>query len=297
VTKTPAPLLGFNNNVRHRGRVFHIQTEDSGVKSPRIVTHLFADGGRIVKTTRTDYAEHVGQKDMAPVVRKLMKEQHKAMFISLRAGELDQLLEQVCGPLPDSPSVPPPEKAAIEAPSPSKVHASPGPIPHPTSTIGSITAVGAQSADPAAASGLTLSNPALRRVVPPAQPVPAAVEQSAEIAVGVLTPTGTDAPSAATALAPGGEPRKPTPPPLPPRPRQPSNPAITPVAGGPVAATAGAGGAAPASSKGRYAAPRPTAIFNQNQPDKQSLFGESVISEQSLDEVILSYLAEDLEAK
>jgi hypothetical protein len=90
VAKTPAPLLGFNNNVRHRGRIFHIQTEDSGVKSPRIVTHLFADGGRIVKTTRTDYAEHVGQKDMAPVVRKLMKEQHKAMFIALRDGVYDE---------------------------------------------------------------------------------------------------------------------------------------------------------------------------------------------------------------
>ena len=291
MTKTPAPLLGFNNNVRHRGRIFHIQTEDSGVKSPRIVTHLFADGGRIVKTTRTDYAEHVGQKDMAPVVRKLMKEQHKAMFISLRAGELDQLLEQVCGPLPaESANVP----AAAEVPSPSKVQASPGPIPHHTPTVGSMTTGGAQSADPAAASGLTLSNPALRRVVPPAQPVP---EQSVEIAVGVLTATGTDAPSAASALAPGGEPRKPTPPPLPPRPRQPSNPGITPVGGTAIGAAAAAASTAPASSKGRYAAPRPTAIFNQNQPDKQSIFGESVISEQSLDEVILSYLAEDLEAK
>ena len=48
---------------------------------------------------------------------------------------------------------------------------------------------------------------------------------------------------------------------------------------------------------GRYAASRPTTIFtNQGVPEKQSIFGESVISEQSLDEVILSYLAEDLEA-
>ena len=49
--RTPPPLLGFNNNVRHRGRVFHIQTEDSGIRHARIVTHLFADGGRIVRTT------------------------------------------------------------------------------------------------------------------------------------------------------------------------------------------------------------------------------------------------------
>jgi len=85
----PAPLLGYNNNVRHRGQVFHIQTEDSGVNSPRIMTHLFADGGRIVKSTRTDYSEHLGSGSMVEIVKRLMKEQHKAMFVELRSGALD----------------------------------------------------------------------------------------------------------------------------------------------------------------------------------------------------------------
>ena len=58
--KAPSPLLGFNNNVRHKGRVFHIQTEDSGIRHPHIITHLFTDGGRILKTIKTSYAEHVG---------------------------------------------------------------------------------------------------------------------------------------------------------------------------------------------------------------------------------------------
>lgn len=88
----PPPLLGYNNNVRHRGRIFHIQTEDSGIGSPRIMTHLFADGGRIVKSTRTDYSEHLERDDMAVVVKNMMKEQHKAMFIALRSGELDLLI-------------------------------------------------------------------------------------------------------------------------------------------------------------------------------------------------------------
>jgi hypothetical protein len=88
----PPPLLGYNNNVRHRGRVFHIQTEDSGINSPRIMTHLFADGGRIVKSTRTDYSEFIGQRDMAETVRNLMKEQHKAMFVALRSGVLDEVI-------------------------------------------------------------------------------------------------------------------------------------------------------------------------------------------------------------
>lgn len=92
VQMPPPPLLGYNNNVRHRGRIFHIQTEDSGVTNPRIMTHLFADGGRIVKSTRTDYSEHLGREDLVDVVRKLMKEQHKAMFVALRGGSLDALI-------------------------------------------------------------------------------------------------------------------------------------------------------------------------------------------------------------
>jgi hypothetical protein len=47
----------------------------------------------------------------------------------------------------------------------------------------------------------------------------------------------------------------------------------------------------------RYAPARPAAIFGQAGPKRgASIFGEDLISDKSLDEVILSYLAEDLEA-
>ncbi len=40
---------GFNHNVKYKGQVFHVQTEDSGVENPHIITHLFL-GGNIVKS-------------------------------------------------------------------------------------------------------------------------------------------------------------------------------------------------------------------------------------------------------
>jgi hypothetical protein len=95
LTRISPPLLGYNNNVRYLGRTFHIQTEDSGTKYARIMTHLFIDGGRIVKTTRTEYGAMVDQPDMAETVRRMMKDQHKNMFLSLRAGEFDQLIDRV----------------------------------------------------------------------------------------------------------------------------------------------------------------------------------------------------------
>ena len=93
MAKFQSPLLGYNNNVRHKNRVFHIQTEDSGVNHPHIITHLFMDGGRILKSVKKSYAEHVGSDTLKETVRALMKDQHKAMFIALRDGQFDELAE------------------------------------------------------------------------------------------------------------------------------------------------------------------------------------------------------------
>jgi len=70
--------------------LYHIQTEDSGVAHPHVITHLFADGGRIIASRKTSYAEHVGAEDLTSVVRKLMQEQHKAIFIELRDCVYDE---------------------------------------------------------------------------------------------------------------------------------------------------------------------------------------------------------------
>lgn len=85
-----SPLVGYNTNVRHKGKLYHIQTEDSGVQHPHIITHLFADGGRIVASKKTDYAQHVPSDNLHDVVKKLMQEQHKAMFIALRDCVYDE---------------------------------------------------------------------------------------------------------------------------------------------------------------------------------------------------------------
>ena len=80
----PSPLVGYNTNVRHKGKLYHIQTEDSGVNHPHVITHLFADGGRIIASRKTGYSEHLGSKELSSIVKKLMQDQHKAMFIELR---------------------------------------------------------------------------------------------------------------------------------------------------------------------------------------------------------------------
>lgn len=112
--KGPSPLLGYNTNVRHHGKLYHIQTEDSGVKHPHIMTHLFADGGRIIASRKTSYGEHVGGPNLQEIVKRLMRDQHKAMFIALRDGVYDaELGEEVPAPQP-VPERRAPEPAPID---------------------------------------------------------------------------------------------------------------------------------------------------------------------------------------
>ncbi len=104
-------LTGFNHNIKHKGQTYHIQTEDSGVKAPHIITHLFI-GGNIIATKKTSYADVLGTADLEGVVRKMMEEQHKNMLRKLIHGNFDKAIElQSSGQSPASE----PEQAASQA--------------------------------------------------------------------------------------------------------------------------------------------------------------------------------------
>ena len=84
-------VVGFNHNFRYKGELYHIQTEDSGVKSANIITLLY-NGGTILASQKTSYADISKVENLAKVVEELMKEQHKEMLRRLKSGELDHLL-------------------------------------------------------------------------------------------------------------------------------------------------------------------------------------------------------------
>ncbi|NCO83285.1 MAG: hypothetical protein COS28_02640 [Nitrospirae bacterium CG02_land_8_20_14_3_00_44_33] len=79
-------LVGYNNNVTYKGKVYHVQTEDSGLNNPIIVTLLYIKG-TILASKKTSYSHLIGNKDIKKSVRELMKEQHKAILKELIAGK------------------------------------------------------------------------------------------------------------------------------------------------------------------------------------------------------------------
>lgn len=89
-------ITGFNHNIRHKGKAYHVQTEDSGINNPHIITHLF-QGGNILASKKTSYADIVNAENLPQVVRELMEEQHKDVLRNLLSGAYDDAAGSLSG--------------------------------------------------------------------------------------------------------------------------------------------------------------------------------------------------------
>lgn len=275
--KVISPLLGFNNNVKHKGRVFHVQTEDSGVRHPHVITHLFADGGRILKTLKTSYAEHLNEANLRDIVHQLMKDQHKAMFVALRDGQFDHIFEEKDAAAQAAAAAAQAAQAAAAAAPPASVAAPvSGIVPAPPSVAPPTVAVPVL---PASAKAPPVSS----GVRPVAPEIGVAKSDGIELDFRGLEQAVVAAePNVGSAL-------------------QDLSPPPSAVKQGGALFTAGvyrtlANAAPSTAAANRYSQARSPAIFASSRPAQNvSIFGEDLISEKSLDEVILSYLAEDLE--
>ncbi len=81
-------IPGFNHNVRYKGILYHVQTEDSGVDNP-VITTLLYKSGTILSSKRTSYSDILNSDKMDEVVKEIMKEQHKMMLYDLKNGVFD----------------------------------------------------------------------------------------------------------------------------------------------------------------------------------------------------------------
>jgi hypothetical protein len=89
-------VVGFNHNIKHNGKVYHVQTEDSGTDNPHVITHLFV-GGNILSSQRSSYSHLMGHPNLEAQVRAMMELQHKEMLRSLASGAFEHMESHISG--------------------------------------------------------------------------------------------------------------------------------------------------------------------------------------------------------
>ena len=297
-------IPGFNHNIRYLDRTYHVQTEDSGPKNPVIITHLFI-GGTILATQRSNYSDLVDNEAMEDLVRVRMQEQHKTMLRGLMDGRMDHLLSIEPAAAPFGPAAAFDTLADLRAtfptPVPSLVASPTAPAPSPSapappppvdlalaSLPGSIPPVEVAPPRPATASAKPTNTAPRPTSPPPPPPSPAPLPSArtptlrqppvmlepieAPPRVLVEQPASGATPTAKAALWP------PVSMPLT-VPRGTAPLTIADALGAPSVNAAALAGAAPSLAR------------------VQGLFGEDLISDKSLDDVILQYLVEDYMAE
>ena len=82
-------ITGYNTDVRHGNRVFHVQTEDKGLGNPKIETLIYV-GGEILDSYRGSYDDLLTEGAASDgLIQDRMNEQHKSVIRDIKNGKYD----------------------------------------------------------------------------------------------------------------------------------------------------------------------------------------------------------------
>jgi hypothetical protein len=81
-------ITGFNTDIKHNDKVYHIQTEDKGLQNPYIESLVYV-GGEILASKKTSYAEQAKTGIDEKWIGSLMEQQHRTMIAAIKRGRLD----------------------------------------------------------------------------------------------------------------------------------------------------------------------------------------------------------------
>src|SRR5215216_7291661 len=84
-------ITGFNTDVRHDGRIYHVQTEDRGRENP-VLESLVYIGGTIVAKKSTPYSEQLSSGATEEAIASLLKRQHQVIIAAIKAGRIEDLI-------------------------------------------------------------------------------------------------------------------------------------------------------------------------------------------------------------
>ena len=98
-------ITGFNTDIKHNEKVYHIQTEDKGVENPYIESLVYV-GGEILASKKTSYADQLKSGVPEKTISALMEQQHKTMIAAIKRGRLDHLSDTLNKPSVSKATVP-----------------------------------------------------------------------------------------------------------------------------------------------------------------------------------------------
>jgi hypothetical protein len=87
-------ITGFNTDIKHNEKVYHVQTEDKGQGNPCIESLVYV-GGEILASKKTSYADRLSEGADDKTIAQLMELQHKTIIAAVKRGRFDKVHDTV----------------------------------------------------------------------------------------------------------------------------------------------------------------------------------------------------------
>lgn len=83
-------ITGYNTDVEHNGVIYHVQTEDKGLRTPVILSLVYT-GGAILASKRSAYDDLIASGFEENVLVERLERQHKLICAAVHAGRIEEL--------------------------------------------------------------------------------------------------------------------------------------------------------------------------------------------------------------
>jgi hypothetical protein len=83
-------ISGYNTDIEHDGVVYHVQTEDKGLRTPVILSLVYT-GGAILASKRSPYDDLIASGFSQEVLAERLQRQHKLICAAVHAGRIEEL--------------------------------------------------------------------------------------------------------------------------------------------------------------------------------------------------------------
>ena len=105
-------ITGYNTDVEHNGVVYHVQTEDKGLRTPVILSLVYT-GGAILASKRSRYDDLIASGFEEKALVERLERQHKLICAAVHAGRIEELTR-----MGERTPAPISHESAVETPTP-----------------------------------------------------------------------------------------------------------------------------------------------------------------------------------
>ena len=83
-------ITGYNTDIEHDGVVYHVQTEDKGLRTPVILSLVYT-GGAILASKRSPYDDLIASGFDEKTLVERLERQHKLICAAVHTGRIEEL--------------------------------------------------------------------------------------------------------------------------------------------------------------------------------------------------------------